>query len=96
MNWLEILGSIVVLFLVGYILYPQVDVCTYNGNSYASVYDANAKKEYVQSFGKCVTVDIVTIDSSVLTNPVEQASIFERVGTFVYQMTSYPAYWVTN
>lgn len=94
MNLLTYIGLAVILLLVAFAVNPQVKVCTYSGQTYNNVYEANQEGKWIQSFGACVQSDVVTIPSgSSINNPVEKSSFVVNIGAFLFQLASYPLYW---
>lgn len=94
---LRTIGVVAVLILIGFFIFPMLNVCGYNGKSYNNVYEANYESKFVQGFGNCVQTDVVTIkDTTTQYNPVEKTNIVERFVVGVYQILSYPVYWVVK
>lgn len=85
---------LVIAILVGFVLhigFTKNVVCGYDGKTYSNVYVADKNNAFVQSFGNCIQVDVITIiNATTQTNPVAQANIGSRLGLGVYQLISYP------
>lgn len=89
------IGLIFVLLtaLLHYTSFSKSQVCGYDGRTYSNIYAADAAGKWVQSYGQCIQVDIVTItNAATQKNPVASASIPEKIGMGLYQIVSYLPY----